>query len=88
MDIYAQNILDRYKKPFYREREIDAQISHSEANHYCGDKVGIKIELNNGKVKEYSWYGNGCAISMAAADMLGDLIQNLNTEETLKLNKE
>ncbi len=39
MDIYAQNILDRYKKPFYKDKFIegDGLITHKEANHSCGD---------------------------------------------------
>jgi nitrogen fixation NifU-like protein len=88
MDIYAQNILDRYKTPFYRDKKIDANLSHKEANHSCGDTVEIQLELENDKVKAYAFSGNGCAISQAAADMLGDLAEGMTKEEILKLTKE
>ena len=72
MDIYAQNILDRYKEPFYKDKKIDANLKHEEANHSCGDIVKVELELSENKVKNYSFTGNGCAISMASSDMLGD----------------
>ena len=88
MDIYAQNILDRYKKPFYQDKKIDAQIHHKETNHSCGDSVEARIELDGNKITGYSFLGNGCAISMASADMLGDLIVGLTADEALHLTKE
>ena len=87
MDIYAQNILDRYKKPFYKGKDLDAQIKGGEANHSCGDVVDFEIEMEDDKVKAYSFKGNGCAISMAAADMMGDIIDELTKEEILDLGK-
>jgi len=97
MNIYAQNILDRYKQPFHKDKKIDATIKHGEANHACGDVVDIQIEMDHpgvhrgaggDQVKAYSFTGNGCAISMASADMLGDLIEGMTTEEALKIDKD
>lgn len=87
MDIYAQNILDRYKKPFYLDKKIDAHLRHKEANHSCGDSVEVNIQLTGKKITGYSFSGTGCAISMAAADMLGDLIVGMTKEEVLKLTE-
>ena len=105
MDIYAQNILDRYKKPYYKslelgawslEQNMDSQLpanssqlaKRKEANHSCGDVVEVGIEFEDGAVKQYQFSGNGCAISMATADMLGDLIDEMTKDEILKINKE
>ena len=88
MDIYAQNILDRYKKPFHKGKVISATIKHGEANHSCGDTVEIELELVNEKIKNYSFSGNGCAISMASADILGDLAEEMTSDEILSLSKE
>ncbi len=88
MDIYAQNILDRYKKPFHKDKKLDAAIHRKEANHSCGDVIEVDIQMKNDKVANYSFSGNGCAISMASADMLGDLIEGMTKEEVLKLTKE
>jgi nitrogen fixation NifU-like protein len=88
MDIYAQNILDRYKSPFHKDKKIISTVSHTEANHSCGDKVTSQLRLENQQIKAYSFAGEGCAISMAAADMLGDLVENMTEEEALNLGKE
>jgi len=101
MDIYAQNILDRYKKPYYKKNEMGRGakscvtngvssffLSHKEANHSCGDVVEIGIEFEDGRVKEYQFSGNGCAISMASADMLGDVIEEMTEGDILNLTKD
>ena len=88
MDIYAQNILDRYKKPFYKDRKINATVQHKEANHSCGDVVEVGLEIQDSKVIDYTFSGNGCAISQASADMLGDLIEGMTRKEVTSLTKE
>lgn len=109
MDLYAQNILDRYKKPFFKSGQGSVAsgqpntkiaagdplitdhsplVTHKEANHSCGDWVEVEIELEEGKIKQYHFDGAGCAISMAAADMLGDLIIGMTEREVLELTKE
>lgn len=86
MDIYAQNILDRYKTPFYKGKFTDGDLNHKEANHSCGDVVEMSLKMSDGKVTDYSFTGNGCAISMASADILGDVIEEMSEEDVLKLN--
>ena len=99
MDLYAQNILDRYKKPFFKRLEQSGKNSqlpapssqlahHKEANHSCGDVVEVQMDLEDGKIKHYSFTGAGCAISMAATDMLGDLIVGMPENEAIQLTKE
>lgn len=87
MDIYAQNILDRYKTPLHKDKPIKPDISHREANHSCGDEVEVRLKLKGKKVQSYSWTGVGCAISMASADMLDNLIANMPLKDVLKLTK-
>jgi nitrogen fixation NifU-like protein len=88
MDIYAQNILDRYKDPLHKDKKLDTKLHCKEANHSCGDTIEINLKMENNKVTDYSFSGNGCAISMASADMLGDLIEGMRKEDILKLKKE
>lgn len=88
MDIYAQNILDRYKKPFHKDNKFHATSHHKEANHSCGDTIQINLRIENDKVIDYSFSGNGCAISMASADMLGDLVKGMDNEGILNLTKD
>lgn len=88
MDIYAQNILDRYKKPYYKGVLENFDIEHAEANHSCGDKVSTQLLLDGEKIVDYKFEGEGCAISMASADILGDLIEGMSLDELANLEKE
>ena len=45
-------------------------------NPLCGDKVHVYLKLNdNQKVDEVSFEGTGCAISMASASIMTDLVK-------------
>lgn len=88
MDIYAQNILDRYKEPFYKDRTVKSNISGKQVNHSCGDNIEINLEIRNSKIEGYSFSGSGCAISQAAADILGDLIIGQSSGDILNMKKE
>ena len=87
MDIYAQNILDRYKEPFYKDKDIKANARAKETNHSCGDKLTIKLEIRKSKIENYSFTGVGCAISQASADILGDLVIGHTIDDILNMGE-
>ncbi len=86
MDLYAQNILDRYKSPLHKDKFSEGDAQRKEANHSCGDAVEISLRLKDGRIGAYSFSGQGCAISMAAADLLGDLLEGITGDEALALD--
>ena len=88
MDLYAQNILDRYKEPYYKDKIISETVSFEEVNHSCGDRLNSKLEVLNSKIVSYSFSGVGCAISQASADILGDLIIGKTLDEVLGMTKD
>ena len=55
MDLYAQNILDRFKHPFHKDKKVVASLCNKEANYSCGDSVEVKLELEGETVKKYSF---------------------------------
>ena len=77
-DIYRQNILDHYHSPKWRGRLEPADIQVSESNSLCGDTVSLSLRLDNGgRIMEVAWEGDGCAISLAAADILSSRFKYL-----------
>lgn len=52
-------------------------------NPSCGDEVTFEIFIENGVVKDVKQDGHGCAISMASASIVSDMLQGLNIEEAL-----
>ena len=84
-ELYQEIILDHGKNP--RNKGKCNQFNHEAKGHnpLCGDKVHIFLKLNSEKkVEDLSFEGEGCAISMASASILTEIIKgkeyNLDTK--------
>ena len=44
-------------------------------NPACGDKVTVYLTFENGKVKDVGFEGRGCAISMASASLMTEIVK-------------
>ena len=86
MDIYAKELLDHYKNPRNFGKLEDSNITSDEYNPSCGDRVQIFINIKNDKVKDISFVGEGCVISLATASILTDFVKNRYISEILSLN--
>jgi len=73
-DLYKEIILDRYKDP-HNLGTISNGIQVEEVNALCGDKIKIWLEVKKGIITDAKFQGNGCAISVAATDILMDMIK-------------
>ena len=88
-ELIKENIIDHYKNP--RNNGIltnPKTISHTEQNALCGDEIQIFLELDetNKKIKEIKFQAKGCAISIASASMLSEIVKNKTLEEIKSLN--
>lgn len=85
MDIYRENILDHYKHPRNFGHLDNPDVTQEEGNVTCGDRIVMEVKLDNGKVKEIAFSGEGCAISQASASMLTEMVKGKTKEEVMKL---
>ncbi|MBS3117201.1 SufS family cysteine desulfurase [Candidatus Woesearchaeota archaeon] len=69
-EIYKENVLDHYKEP--RNKGILKEYTHScrEVNPVCGDVVTLYLNVENEKIQNVSFMGNGCVISQASLSLL------------------
>ena len=88
MDLYAEQIVDLSKNPLNRGALANANFTHSGVNTTCGDHVRLYLKIEGGKVKEASWEGDGCAISIAAASVLTEEIKGKKLKELSDMEKE
>lgn len=88
LDMYRENILDHYQHPRNKGRLEDPDISYEELNPLCGDKIRIDIKLEDGRVKEILFDGQGCAISQAAASILTEMVEGQDKEGLKGLTKD
>ena len=75
-ELYQEIILDHGKNP--RNKNICKDFNKDAKGHnpLCGDKVHIFLKLNNDKkLEDISFEGEGCAISIASASIMTEIIK-------------
>lgn len=87
-DLYREKILDHYGNPRNEGSLENADISHERANPVCGDVVRLDINLEDGKVSEVRFSGQGCVISMASASMFTEEIKGKTSAELKEMGEE
>jgi nitrogen fixation NifU-like protein len=83
--LYQEVILDHYRNPLHKglSKEKDIQVHHN--NPSCGDEVTLNLIMKDGVVKDISWDGVGCSISMASTSVMSDLLIGKNYADALKI---
>ena len=75
-ELYQEIILDHGKNPRNLRKTENFNKDAKGHNPLCGDKVHLYLKLNeNKKVEDISFEGEGCAISMASASIMTDLVR-------------
>lgn len=85
-DLYQEVILDHAKRPrnFGRPERFDHE-AHGH-NPLCGDKVDVYLILGaDRRVEDVRFEGRGCAISMASASLMTELLKDKTEAEARKL---
>ena len=81
-ELYQEIILDHGKNPRNLKSINDYNKDAKGHNPLCGDKVHIYLKLNeNKKVEDISFEGEGCAISMASASIMTDLVKGKDEKD-------
>ena len=81
-ELYQEIILDHGKNPRNLRKTENFNKDAKGHNPLCGDKVHIYLKLNeNKKVEDISFEGQGCAISMASASIMTDLLKGKEEKE-------
>lgn len=84
-NLYQEIILDRYKNPI-NQGKIDGGLEVEEVNALCGDKIKIWLKIESGVITDAKFIGSGCAISVAATDILMDLIKGKNINDVVNMS--
>ena len=85
-ELYQEIILDHGKNPRNQRKTENFNKDAKGHNPLCGDKVHIFLKLNeNKKVEDISFEGQGCAISMASASIMTDLLKGKEEKEVKEI---
>ena len=85
-ELYQEIILDHGKNPRNLRKTDNFNKDAKGYNPLCGDKVHVYLKLNeNKKVEDISFEGQGCAISMASASIMTDLVKGKEEHEVKEI---
>ena len=85
-DLYQQLILDHGKNPRNLGKFVNFNKDAKGHNPLCGDKVHVYLKLDeNKKISDIKFEGEGCAISMASASIMTELMKNKEEPEVKEL---
>lgn len=85
---FIESVMDHYRNPRNKYEMSDADASFGDSNPTCGDAVKMFIKVKDGKIEKASFLGRGCALSMASASLLTEMVQGLDLKEAMKLTEQ
>jgi nitrogen fixation NifU-like protein len=84
-ELYQEMILDHSKRPRNFGPLAGAEREARGNNPLCGDRVTVFLAMGDGVVKDVRFVGSGCAISMASASMMTEMVKGKTEEEARAL---
>ena len=85
-DLYQEIILDHGKNPRNIGKFDNYNKDAKGNNPLCGDNVHVYLRLNeNKKVEDIAFEGHGCAISMASASIMTDMVRGKEEKEVKEI---
>ena len=88
-ELYQEIILEHGKNPRNLRKTDNFNKDAKGYNPLCGDNVHIYLKLNEQKrVEDISFEGSGCAISMASASIMTDLVKGKEEIEVKEIVKD
>ena len=85
-ELYQEIILDHGKNPRNLGKFENYNKDAKGNNPLCGDNVHVYLRLNeNKKVEDIAFEGHGCAISMASASIMTDLLKGKEEKEVKEI---
>lgn len=72
--LYSEVLLDHFRNPRNYGSLPSPDVVHEEFNPLCGDRIRIELDISDNRIAAARFVGDGCAISIAAASMLTELV--------------
>ena len=80
-ELYQEVILDHNQRP-RNFRALEGKSRRAEGyNPMCGDRLTLYLDVHDGRVRDVSFVGSGCAISKASASMMTEAVKGKSSAE-------
>ena len=84
-DLYRDVIVDHNRHPRNFRVMPDADRHADGFNPLCGDILTVYVKLDGDHIRDVSFQGSGCAISMASASLLTESVKGKTVAEAERL---
>jgi nitrogen fixation protein NifU and related proteins len=81
-------ILDHSRHPRHQKTIEHPEASAEGQNPLCGDELQIDLRIEDGKIADIGFHGQGCSISQAATSMLTEVVVGKTVEEAAALESD
>jgi len=85
--IYRELILDHYRKPRNKGPLADPTVTVSMRNPLCGDEVDLMLDVENDRIADVRFTGQGCSISQASVSMMTEALKGKTLDEAIDLER-
>ncbi len=80
-DLYQEVIVDHNKNPRNFGKLESANKTLEGFNPLCGDKLTLYLKTNGDMIEDISFDGSGCAISVASASLMTEIMKGKTVAE-------
>lgn len=80
-DLYQEVIVDHNRNPRNFGKLEDADRILEGFNPLCGDRLTLYLKIDDDHIKDISFDGSGCAISVASASLMTDAMRGKSIGE-------
>ncbi len=84
-ELYREVILDHFRDPRNKGALANPTGTFVGANPICGDEVTIDLLVEDGRIADIAFRGEGCSISQASASMLADQVIGMSVRDSRSL---
>jgi nitrogen fixation protein NifU and related proteins len=81
-ELYQEMILDHGRNPRHHHVMPSANRLANGHNQFCGDRLTVYLKIEKDKITSISFQGSGCAISMASASLMSEILSGKTLSET------
>ena len=85
-ELYRDYILEHYKNPKNFGELPERDLEFHDKNPLCGDEMEVHIRVEDGKIADLKWHGQGCAISQAAASIASEELIGMPVDDAAQLD--
>jgi nitrogen fixation NifU-like protein len=85
---YGETVFEHFRRPRNQGALAAPNVSQEGSNPLCGDRVRLELRIVGDTVAEAGFTANACAVCVAAASVLTDLVRGAHVDDVATFTSE